>query len=112
MKTSRLDDMTRGWFIGNFSPSMYRTNDCEVAVKQYPAGAHEAKHYHKIATEFTVLISGRAKMFGREFAAGDIIECEPGDATDFTALTDVVTVVVKVPGANDDKYVCMEEKTC
>ena len=29
---------------------------------------------------------------------------EPGEVTDFTALTDVVNVVVKLPGANDDKY--------
>ncbi len=109
MKTARLDDMTKGWFIGNFSPSMYRTNDCEVAVKYYAAGDHEEKHYHKIAHEFTVIIAGRVRMFGQEFGEGDIVEAEPGDATDFTALTDAVNVVVKIPGANNDKYISLEE---
>ena len=32
------------------------------------------------------------------------IKINPGQSTDFKALTDVTTVVVKIPGANDDKY--------
>ncbi len=106
MKVSRLSEMTKGWFIGNFEPALYKTNDCEVAVKSYKAGDYEEKHYHKIAAEFTVVVKGRVKMFGQEFKEGDMIVADPGDATDFTALTDAVNVVVKIPGANDDKYLC------
>ena len=105
MKVQHLDDMVRGWFVGNFEPTLYKTNDCEVAVKNYRAGEYEKKHYHKVATEITVIVKGRVKMFDREFSEGDIIVVEPGDATDFTALTDATNVVVKLPGANDDKYV-------
>ena len=43
-------------------------------------------------------------MMSREWKEGDIIVLEPGKATDFEALTDAVNVVVKVPGAWDDKY--------
>lgn len=106
MKVKHLDDMVRGWFVGNFEPTLYKTNDCEVAVKNYKAGEYEEKHYHKIATEITVIVKGRVKMFDQEFSEGDIIVVEPGDATDFTALTDATNVVVKLPGANDDKYLC------
>lgn len=42
MLCKKLDDMTRGWFVGNFEPSLYITNDVEVAVKQYKAGDFEA----------------------------------------------------------------------
>lgn len=35
MKTAKLEDMTKGWFIGNFNPSLLKTNDVEVAVKSY-----------------------------------------------------------------------------
>ena len=104
MRTAKLEDMTRGWFIGDFEPSLYRTRDCEAAVRRYKAGDFEAKHYHKVATEFTVIVSGRVRMFGREFGEGDIVVVEPGDATDFTALTDAVNVVIKIPGAVNDKY--------
>lgn len=54
MKIGKLRDMKRGWFIGDFEPSLLKTRDCEVAVKSYRHGDHEGKHFHKIATEFTV----------------------------------------------------------
>ena len=111
MKTARLDDMVKGWFVGNFEPTLYRTNDVEVAVKRYKPGDYDAAHFHKIATEITVVVSGRVRMNSVEYGAGDIIVMEPGDVTDFEALTDVVNVVVKLPGANNDKYV-VEEKSC
>lgn len=104
MRAEHLDDMTKGWFVGNFEPSLYKTNDCEVAVKSYKKGDKEGKHYHKIATEITVIVKGKVKMFDTEFSEGDIIVVEPGDATTFEALTDAMNVVVKIPGANNDKY--------
>lgn len=104
MKSSKLSDMIKGWFVGNFNPTLYRTNDVEVAVKEYKRGDFEKAHYHKIATEITVIQSGSVKMFNRTWNTGDIIIVEPMDVTDFTALEDSVTVVVKLPGANNDKY--------
>ena len=86
MKTAKLNEMTKGWFIGNFEPSLFKTNDVEVAVKTYKKGDYEAKHYHKIATEYTCIISGKVKMNGKEYTAGDIIVMHPNDATDFEAL--------------------------
>ena len=106
MKTAKLNEMTKGWFIGNFTPSLFKTNDVEVAVKSYKKGDHEGKHYHKIATEYTCIISGRVKMNGVEYETGDIIVMEPGETTDFECLEDgTVNVVVKIPGANNDKYI-------
>lgn len=104
MKTARLADMVKGWFVGDFSPTLHRTSAVEVAVKNYRAGDTEASHFHKIATEFTVITQGEVEMNGRRYAAGDIIVLEPGDVTDFRALTDAVTTVVKIPGARDDKF--------
>jgi mannose-6-phosphate isomerase-like protein (cupin superfamily) len=105
MRTARLQDMTKGWFIGEFTPSLHPTRDVEVAVKHYRAGDAEAAHYHKIAREFTAIVSGSVRMNGRTFNAGDIIIIEPGEVTDFQAVTDAVTTVVKIPGAPNDKYV-------
>ncbi|EGQ9613089.1 hypothetical protein PY199_002495 [Vibrio cholerae] len=104
MNEAKLEDMIRGWFVGNFEPTVYSTNDCEVAVKSYKAGEHEAAHFHKIATEITVVIEGHVRMAGKEWQAGDIIVIKPGEVTDFEALTDAKNVVVKIPGAANDKY--------
>jgi len=96
--------MVRGWFVGSFEPSLYKTNDVEVAVQTFKAGDKEASHCHKIATEITVIVSGKAVMKGVEYSTGDIICIPPGEYTDFQALEDTVTTVVKLPGALNDKY--------
>lgn len=106
MKTAQLEDMTKGWFVGNFEPTLLRTNDVEVGVKSYKKGDYEDRHYHKIATELTVITRGRVKMNGIEYKEGDIIVMEPGEPTDFECLEDgTQNVVVKIPGANNDKYI-------
>ena len=101
----KLDNMTKGWFIGNFEPSLFKTNDVEVGIKIYKAGDHEDFHHHKIATEFTVILNGTVEMSGELFHNGDIIRIQPNVSTNFKAITDVTTVVVKVPGASNDKYI-------
>lgn len=96
--------MLKGWFVGNFTPSVLSTSDVEVGVKMYRAGDSEERHFHKIATEVTLIQSGRVHMNGQEYVAGDIVVIEPLESTDFKALEDTVTVVVKHPGASNDKY--------
>lgn len=105
IESAKLEDMTNGWFIGDFEPSVFRTPAVEVGVKRYKAGAVEKRHYHKIAREFTVIVEGEAEMEGKRYKAGDIVIVPPGAITGFTAITDVVTTVVKVPGVLNDKYV-------
>ncbi|EFL6449384.1 hypothetical protein KVQ01_19075 [Escherichia coli] len=105
MKNFKLDDMIKGWFVGGFSPTAFATEDCEVAVKKYKCGDKEEAHYHKLATEITVIISGTVKMLDKEWHQGDIIVLSPGEITSFEAITDAINVVVKLPGALNDKYV-------
>jgi anti-sigma factor ChrR (cupin superfamily) len=105
MTTHKLADMKGGWFIGLFEPSLLATNQFEVAIKKYKAGNKENKHLHKEAVEFTVILDGTVRMNGVEYADGDIIEIEKNEATDFEAITDVTTVVVKTPSVANDKYI-------
>lgn len=104
MEVSNLENMFKGWFIGEFEPSLYKTNDFEVGVKHYKEGDCEPSHFHKIATEFTVILDGRVEMNGNVYESGSIIKIPPNESTDFKALTNTKTVVVKIPGALNDKY--------
>ena len=104
MKRAHLDDMVRGWFVGDFEPTLLATQDVEVGVKRFAQGDLEERHHHRIATEISAVVSGELRMNDERLSAGDIIVMEPGESTDFEALTDVTLVVVKVPGAKDDKY--------
>ncbi|KRD63456.1 hypothetical protein ASE60_31375 [Ensifer sp. Root278] len=104
MKIDKLEDMVRGWFVGDFEPSALRTKEFEVGIRRYNAGDAEAAHVHRQTLEITAIMSGEARMAGRTLVPGDIITIEPGDATAFEALTDCVTVVVKTPSLVNDKF--------
>ena len=104
MKTAKIENMIKGWFVGNFDPTLIRTNEVEVGVKEYKQGEYEERHFHKIATEITVITHGKVRMNGVEYTKGDIIIIEPNQSTDFEVLEDTMTTVVKYPGANNDKY--------
>lgn len=104
MKKHNLDDMVGGWFIGHFEPTLLKTDDFEVAVKIYKKGDYEENHYHKIATEYTLIMDGEVIMSGENYSSGDIVVIKPNESTDFRALTDVKTVVVKTPSVANDKY--------
>ncbi len=100
-----LTNFTKGWFIGNFEPTLFNTDDFEIAVKHYKLGDYEPSHYHKISTEFTVIVEGTVLMNDIEYTKNDIITINPNEVTDFNCLTDVTTVVVKIPSSKDDKYI-------
>jgi quercetin dioxygenase-like cupin family protein len=104
MKVSKLIDFFKGWVVGNFEPSLFKTDDFEVAVKSYKKGDYEPKHYHKVATEITIITKGRVVMNFEVYNEGDIIVMEPGEATDFRATNDVTTTVIKFPCVEGDKY--------
>ncbi len=104
MEIYRLDTMKKGWLVGDFLPSVLRTNEVEVAVRPFLAGAFEERHVHKIATEITVITSGRARMSGRDLAAGDVVVLAPGEASDFEGLEEGSVVVIKLPSVIGDKY--------
>lgn len=104
MKLYQLTDMKGGWFAGDFRPTIVPSKDFEVAVKHYSAGAKEPKHHHKVAQEVTVITTGSVRMNGVIYTEGAIVVLEPGDSTDFEAITAATTVVLKTPSLAGDKY--------
>lgn len=104
MKIENLANFVRGWFIGDFKPTLHETTSFEVAVKRYSSGETEAAHFHAIATEITVIVSGRVLMNGCEYKADDIIVMEPGESTDFRVIEDCIAAVIKVPSVRNDKF--------
>jgi hypothetical protein len=104
MKLFNLENMKKGWFIGNFEPTCYNGN-FEVGVKRYKSGDKEPKHYHKLSKEFTVIISGKVKMNGAIYKENDIIQIDEYESTDFECLEDTLTVVVKTKSESNDKFI-------
>lgn len=113
MKVDEIKNFTGGWFVGNFSPTLFSSKEVEVACKDYEAGIVEKAHYHKIATELTLVTEGFAKFVinpgtleetEKTIFPGQIATIEPGTIVQFHALTNVKTVVVKYPSVKNDKF--------
>jgi anti-sigma factor ChrR (cupin superfamily) len=104
MKKFNLDQMTKGWFVGDFEPTVIRTTDCEVGVKRYRSGDKESAHFHKEAVELTIVIEGRIRMNESVFLKGDIVLVEKNEIIEFQALEDTITVVYKSGSFKNDKY--------
>ena len=104
MRKSNLKDMIKGWFIGQFEPTLFYSKDVEVAIKKYKKEDAEERHHHRVATEITVIVSGKVRMNDQVYKEDDIVIIEPFESTDFFALSDSVTAVVKFPGALNDKF--------
>ena len=101
-KLSEASD--RGWFVGDFEKSVFKTTILEAAYQVNYKGETSEAHYHKIATEINLIIRGCVVMDGQEFRAGDGYIYYPGDVCACEYLEDTETMVIKVPGPLNDKY--------
>lgn len=93
-----------GWFIGDFTPSIFRTKDFEVCYKIHEQNEKWPQHYHKVATEINYLMRGRMTVQGRELVAGDVFSFEPNEVADPVFTEKCELIVVKFPSVKGDKY--------
>jgi len=104
MKLSNIKDMTRGWFIGDFEPSILRTKDFEVGLLTHKKGEVWPKHYHALSTEYNLLIEGSMTVQGTQINPGDIFIFEPMEIADPVFHEDCKVLCVKVPSVIGDKH--------
>lgn len=96
--------MKLGWFVGNFIPTAYSTNDFEVAYKVHRKDELYTSHYHKLAVEINYLIRGKMKVNDVEISAGEIFVIHPNEIATPFFLEDCELIVVKTPSILGDKY--------
>jgi hypothetical protein len=104
----KIDDFVLGWLVGDFEPSLIKTPELEVGIKYYKAGFVDKSHYHKIAVEYTVIISGKVRMNDITYNSGDIVTTNPYEIANFMCLEDCATLVIKAPSVTEDKYLINE----
>ena len=105
MKFSKLKFMEGGWFIGDFSPSFFRSKAFEVAFKKHAACEKWPKHIQKKVTEINLLIRGSLTDRGYTFGDGDLWHIEPGEVSEPKFLSDCEVICIKVPSLPKDKKV-------
>lgn len=103
MKIDHIDNFIKGWFVGNFEPSLLKA-DFEVGLHQHSAGEYHQDHFHKLGTEINVMIEGQIKINGKIFGPGDIFVFEPYEISQVEYLTNVKLIVVRNISDPNDKY--------
>jgi len=103
MQVNKIDEYTKGWFVGNFSPVLIHSSDYEIAVKWFKAGEKEPLHKQIIATEITVVVAGEIRLGGKFFSQGDVVTIPPGEFAEFESITDSALVCIKTPSLPNDK---------
>lgn len=93
-----------GWFIGNFDPSVVKTEQFEVSYKLHYKNENWTKHHHKIATEVNFLIRGRMSINDIIIGPGKIFVIEKNESVKPIFLEDCELIVVKFPSVKNDKY--------
>lgn len=104
MKKHNLNEFWRGWFIGNFEPAVLKTEQFEVAVLTHTKDEKWPAHYHKVGTEYNVLLQGKMIVNGQEILPWEVFIFEPGEIADPKFLEDCKVLCVKVPSVPGDKY--------
>lgn len=104
MIISNVKSYTNGWFIGNFDPSLLKTEIFEIAHHFYKKGFSGIKHTHKVATEYNYILSGKLIASGKSLKTGDIFVYEPNDISDVIFLEDTNLIIIKTPSIKNDKY--------
>lgn len=103
MNVHKIEEFFRGWFVGNFNPSVYKTDSFEVGILEHKKGEIWPAHYHEHSVEINYLISGRMSIQEKELVAGDIFVIDKLEIADPIFLEDCKLVVIKTPSIPGDK---------
>jgi hypothetical protein len=110
MIIEKLENMTGGWFIGNFFPTAYVTSEFEVGYKLHQKNEKWDIHYHEKIKEINLLIRGEMIIQNTKLKKGDIFILEPYEIADPEFLEDCEIVCVKIPGIKGDKVTLIKNE--
>lgn len=102
--TWTIDSFVRGWFIGDFEPSILRTKTWEMALLKHSKGEKWDFHYHSQADEVNVLLSGRMMLNGHEIRARNVFTIPKKQIACPLFLEDCVVLCIKTPSVIGDKF--------
>ena len=93
-----------GWFVGNFEPTVFKTDQFEVSYKLHYKDEDWPKHHHKESTEINFLLHGKMLINDILIESGKIFVIEKNESVKPIFLEDCELIVIKTPSVANDKY--------
>ena len=88
----------------SFDPAVLKTEQFEVGVLTHKKGEVWTKHYHKLGTEYNLLLKGQMIICGETIHEGEIFILEPNEVADPVFIEDCLVLCIKTPSVPGDKY--------
>ena len=98
-------DYTRGWFIGDFTPSIIKTSMFEVGMLEHKQNEKHGFHYHEHLIEINYLIKGTMILNNTQIFAGQIFTLYKNQIACPKFLEDCTLVCIKIPSVKGDKVI-------
>lgn len=104
MKIDNIKRMHRGWIAGHFAPTLYDTEDFEIAIHEYDQDSSYVPHYHLKSTEFNVILDGEAIVCGEVVGKDGVFIVEPGEVCDVKYTKPTRLLIFRNHSDPEDKY--------
>lgn len=104
METYNWLTMNRGFFVGDFEPTAYRTKNVELAIKGITKGTLDAGYYREKDTELICILDGKIESKGGTYKEGDILVIKSGEMVELFAAENSRILIVKFPGTKGDVH--------
>ena len=100
-----LSDYTRGWLIGNFTPSIEKNIEYEIAYLSHAKKSFWNYHYHKLSKEINILVKGKMIINNIIYMQNDIFIIDKNIISCPIFLDDCEIICIKIPSIPTDKYI-------
>jgi dTDP-glucose pyrophosphorylase len=105
IKMYKLEDMFRGWFVGDFEPSVFKHAGVEIGYLLHKKGEKWQTHYHNNLVEVNLLIQGRMILNDIEINKNEIFVIDKKVIACPIFLEDCYIMCIKIPSMVGDKIV-------
>ena len=105
IEPTNLGKFVRGWFVGNFHPTLLRTSDFEVGINIHKKTVDSYDfHYHEEVEEFNILIWGNMILNNVNITQGQYFNVKPRQITCSIYTEDTMILCVKSISSPKDKF--------
>lgn len=100
-----LETMFRGWFLGNFEPSVLKHTGLEIGYLLHKKGEKWQTHYHNNIIEVNLLIEGKMILNDIEINKNQIFVIDKKVLACPIFLEDCRIICIKIPSMVGDKII-------